>query len=215
MAISASFGPKEPFMKKLFMFLAVVALSSFSGIKDPLTQQERKYAADFLTSTKTTLNDLTKNLSEAQLEYKAAPDRWSVKECVMHIAAAEKGLWQMADSIINTPANPEMRSEIKSTDEQVIAMITDRSFKAQAPETLQPKNLPFKTYAEAIAAFNTNRDKLIEYVNSTDKDLRGHVVNFPVGVFDSYQMVLFIGAHSKRHTLQVQEVLADAGFPKK
>lgn len=99
-------------MKKLFVFMAVVALSSFSGIKDPLTQQERKFAADFLTSTKNTLNDITKGLSEEQLNYKSAPDRWSVQECVMHIAAAEMGLWHMADSIINTAANPEREARL-------------------------------------------------------------------------------------------------------
>ncbi len=121
----------------------------------------------------------------------------------------------MADSIIKSPANPEKRSEIKTSDEQIITMITDRSFKAQAPESLKPQNTPFKTYPEAIKAFNDSRSKLIQYINSTDNDLRSHVVNFPVGVFDTYQMLLFIGAHSKRHTLQIQEVMADPGFPKK
>jgi hypothetical protein len=194
---------------------AVVAIVSFTGVKDPLTEKERKYAADFLTDTRNTLVDITKNLSEDQLKYKAAPDRWSVEDCVKHIAAAENGLWQMADSIIKSPANPEKRSEIKSSDEQIIAMITDRSFKAQAPEALRPQNTPYKSYQDAIKSFTESRDKLINYVNTTDNDLRGHVVNFPVGVFDSYQMLLFIGAHSKRHTLQAQEVMADPGFPKK
>ena len=202
-------------MKKIYVFLAVIALCSFSDVRDPLTEKERKFAGDFLTNTRNTLVDITKNLSEEQLNYKTAPDRWSVEDCVKHIAAAENGIWRMADSIINSPANPEKRSEIKTSDEQIITMITDRSFKAQAPEPLKPQNTPFKSYQEAIDAFTGSRDKLIQYVNTTDKDLRGHVVNFPVGVFDAYQMVLFIGAHSKRHTLQIQEVMADPGFPKK
>lgn len=202
-------------MKKIAVFFALVAMVSFTGLSDHLTEKERKFASDFLTGTRDTLVDITKNLSEEQLKYKTAPDRWSVEDCVKHIAAAESGLWKMADSIINSPANPEKRSEIKNSDEKVIAMITDRSFKAQAPEPLKPQNTPFKTYGEAINSFTENRDKLIKYVNSTDKDLRGHVVNFPMGYFDTYQMLLFIGAHSKRHTLQIQEVMADPGFPKK
>jgi hypothetical protein len=202
-------------MKKISVFLAIVALSSFADVRNPLTEKERKFANDFLTDTQNTLVDITKNLSEEQLKFKTASDRWSVEECVKHIAAAENGIWKMTDSIINTPANPDKRSEIKSTDEQVIAMITDRSFKAQAPEPLKPQNTPFKSYGEAIKSFTENRGKLIEYVNSTNNDLRGHVVNFPIGTVDSYQMVLFIGAHSKRHTLQVQEVMADPRFPKK
>jgi uncharacterized damage-inducible protein DinB len=202
-------------MQKISVLLFIITLTAFTGIKDPINEKERKFAADFLTDTRNNLVDITKNLSDEQLKYKTAPDRWSVEECVKHIAAAENTLWMMADSIINTAANPEKRSEIKTTDDQVIAMITDRSFKAQAPEQLKPQNTPFKSYQEAIKAFAEKRDNLIQYVNSTDKDLRGHVVSFPIGTVDAYQILLFIGAHSKRHTLQIQEVMADPGFPKK
>ena len=201
-------------MKKLAVFFAVVAMCSFTGLKDPLTAKERKFASDFLTDTRNTLMDITKNLSEEQLKYKTAPDRWSVEDCVKHIAAAENGIWKMEDSIINSPVNPEKRSEIKNSDEQIIAMITDRTMKAQAPESIRPENTPYKSYQEAIKSFYESRDRLINFINTTDKDLRGHVVSFPIGVFDSYQMVLFIGAHSKRHTLQIHEVMTDPGFPK-
>ena len=202
-------------MQKILMLLALVAVCAFTMVIDPLTDKERKFANDFLTETKNNLVDITKGLSEEQLKFKTAPDRWSVEDCVKHIAGAENGLWMMTDSVMNTPANPEKRSEIKSSDEQIITMITDRSFKAQAPEPLKPENSPFKTYDDAIKAFTGSRDKLIGYVKTTDKDLRNHVVSFPMGYFDSYQMVLFIGAHSKRHTLQIQEILADPAFPKK
>ncbi len=202
-------------MKKIFVFFAIVALCSFSLVRDPLTEQERKFANDYLTETQNSLVDITQKLSDAQLKFKPAADKWSVEECVKHIAAAETGLWKMADSVINSPANPEKRSEIKSTDEQIINMITDRSFKAQAQEPMKPQNTPFKTYQDAIASFKDSRGKLIQYVNTTDKDLRGHVIAFPMGSFDTYQMLLFIAAHSKRHTLQIQEVMADPGFPKK
>ena len=202
-------------MKKIFVFLAIGALCSFSLVQDPLTEQERKFANDYLTETQNSLVDITQKLSDAQLKFKPAADKWSVEECVKHIAAAEMGLWKMADSLINSPANPEKRSEIKSTDEQIINMITDRSFKAQAQEPMKPQNTPFKTYQDAISSFKDSRGKLIQYVNTTDKDLRGHVIAFPMGSFDTYQMLLFIAAHSKRHTLQIQEVMADPGFPKK
>jgi hypothetical protein len=201
-------------MRKIAALLLVVALTAFTGVKDPLTDAERKYATDFLSNTRTTLVDLTKNLSPEQLTYKASPERWSIEDCVKHIAMSEREIWRSADSVINSPANPEKRAEVKVTDNKLIEMITDRSFKAKAPEQLQPQNIPFKSYQEAIQSFQENRQKLIDYVNSTDRDLRNHVVQFPFGHVDSYQMILFIGAHSKRHTLQIQEVMADAGFPR-
>ncbi len=145
--------------KKISFILAIVAICAFTGVKDPLTEKERKFASEFLSNTQNTLVDITKGLSEEQLKYKTTPDRWSIEDCVKHIAAAENGLWMMADSIIKSPANPEKRSEIKTSDEQIITMITDRSFKAQAPESLKPQNTPFKTYPEAIKSFNDSRSK--------------------------------------------------------
>ena len=48
------------------------------------------------------------------------------------------------------------------------------------------------------------------------EDVKGHTVSLPNGaMFNSYQLVLFMSGHTKRHTLQMQEVMADANFPKK
>lgn len=201
-------------MKKILSLLTAVILLSFSHLDNTLTEKERKYANDFLRETQQKLESNVSKLSETQLKFRTAPDRWSVEDCIKHIAMTEQGLWHMTDSIINGNANPEKRSEIKATDEQIIQMIADRSKKAQAPESLKPENTPFKSASEALESFKASRQKLIDYVNKTDKDLRNHVAQLPFGSFDTYQMILFIGAHSKRHTLQIEEVMADANFPK-
>lgn len=65
-----------------------------------------------------------------------------------------------------------------------------------------------------MASFSKDRDKLIGYVATTNDDLRDRVNQLPVGVYDSYQMILFIGAHSNRHMQQINEVKADPAFPK-
>lgn len=131
-----------------------------------------------------------------------------------HIAASEVGLWKMIETNLSQPANPEKRSEIKVTDEQVIKMLEDRTQKFQAPEQLRPENVPYKTAEEASAAFKENREKLIEFVKNTQDDLRNHVIPFPPATMDAYQLILLIGGHSNRHTLQLKEVMADPNFPK-
>lgn len=46
-------------------------------------------------------------------------------------------------------------------------------------------------------------------------DLREHVADSPFGQpWDTYEWVLFIAAHSERHTKQILEVKADPNFPK-
>jgi hypothetical protein len=44
--------------------------------------------------------------------------------------------------------------------------------------------------------------------------MRNHVLKSPLGVLDTYQIVLLMSAHSNRHTQQMKEVIADPNFPK-
>ncbi|MBC7828169.1 MAG: DinB family protein [Chitinophagaceae bacterium] len=201
-------------MKKLLLFLPIALMLSFSVSDSTLTKKERKFAKDHLKETKKDLVKTVEGLSQAQLSFKVDSSRWSVEDCVKHIAMAEMGLWKAVQDGLSQPPNPEKRAEIKMTDEQMVKGIQDRSSKFQAPETLQPKNTPFKSTAEALSSFKESRTKLISYIDDTQEDLRNHVINFPVGMMDAYQMVLLISAHSNRHTQQIKEVMADPNFPK-
>ncbi len=202
-------------MKKLFFLLPLVLVFSFSIPESHLTKKEKKYAVDYLTDTKNALVSAVAGLSEAQFNYKPGPDRWSIKQCLQHIAAAEEGLWKVCEGTLQAPANPDKRAEIKVTDQQLIQSITDRSKKMQAPEQMRPENSPYHTQQEALNAFVMNRDKLIDFMKHTKDDMRNHVWSSPMaGMLDAYQVVLLTAAHSNRHTQQINEVKADPGFPK-
>lgn len=200
-------------MKKLFLMTSALLMLSFLVV-DPISKKERKDAVKLLKDTEKGVKDQVKGLTEAQLKFKPGPDRWSIEECVKHIAKSEEMLWQMMDSVLKGAATPDKRNEIKLTDEQVIQHIEDRSTKVKTMEPLKPENIPLKNTEEALASFTKDREKLIEYVNSTNSDLRNHTVTFPFGTIDTYQMVLFIAAHSNRHTQQIMEVKADPNYPK-
>jgi hypothetical protein len=201
-------------MRKLLLFLPLALIMSFSVADSTLTKKERRFAKDHLKETKKDLLKTVDGLSAAQLSFRTDSTRWSVEDCVKHIAMAEMGLWKAVADGLSQPANPEKRSEIKMTDEQLVKGIQDRSAKFQAPEPFQPKNTPFKSMDEALNSFKENRNKLISYIDDTQEDMRNHVINFPVGVMDAYQLVLLISAHSNRHTQQIKEVMADPNFPK-
>jgi hypothetical protein len=202
-------------MKKIILFLSAAMLLSFSLADTTISKEERKKAIDFLKDTKKGVWDATQGLSEAQLKFKPAPDKWSVEDCMKHIAITEQQLWAMVEQGLKSSATPEKRSEVKMTDDQVIKVLEDRSNKVKTASAMEPINTPFKTLGEAWEAFNASRDKLIEYVGNTNDDLRNHVSVLPFATFDDYQMILFIGAHSNRHMQQMNEVKADPNFPKK
>jgi len=82
----------------------------------------------------------------------------------------------------------------------------------QAPAPLVPTGN--WTPAETLDHFLKSRAKTIAFLESTP-DLREHAADSPLGQpLDAYEWLLFIGAHSERHTKQILEVKADPGFPK-
>jgi hypothetical protein len=53
----------------------------------------------------------------------------------------------------------------------------------------------------------------VEYVKSTQDDLRAHGFQGPTGYVDGYQFLLSVAAHCERHAAQIAEVKASAGYP--
>lgn len=197
------------------LLITLLVITGLAGTinNNSLNKDERKYAIGLMKESYKDAVKAVKGLSEDQLNYKAAPEKWSVKECFYHIAATENGLWSMLEGSMKAPANPEKRAEIKVTDEQFVNMIKDRTRKAQAAEPFQPRNIKYKSLDEAMADFKASRAAHIKYMKTSTEDLRNHVVQMPFGWIDCYQLYLLIGAHSNRHTQQMNEVKAHSGFP--
>jgi DinB superfamily len=195
--------------------LTLLVVTGLAGtIKEStVSKEERKYAMALMKDSYKEAVKSVKGLSDAQLNFKAAADKWSVKNCIYHIAATEKGLWGMFEGAMKAIANPEKRAEIKVTDEQFVKMVGDRSNKVQAAEPFKPENIKYSTLDEALADFKSSRMAHIKYMKTSTEDMRNHVVQMPFGWIDCYQLYLLIGAHSSRHTQQINEVKATAGYP--
>jgi len=178
-----------------------------------VTQAEKDRALQYLETTKKNVLEATKGLSEAQWNFKPAPDRWSVAQVMEHIAAAEDFIRDLVkDKVMMAPAGDAGR-DVKKTDEGVLAMVPDRTTKAQAPEPLVPTNR-FGSPDASIKHFVESRAMTANFLKTTT-GLRDHVADSPLGKLDGYEFVLLIAAHSERHTKQINEVKADPNFPKK
>jgi hypothetical protein len=130
-----------------------------------------------------------------------------------HIAAAEDFIRGMLkEKVMMSPAGEPGR-DVKKTDAAVLAMVPDRTTKAQAPEPLVPTNR-FGSPDGTLKHFLESRATTEDFLKTTT-DLRSHVMESPLGKLDGYEFVLFIAAHSERHTKQINEVKADPNFPKK
>jgi hypothetical protein len=67
--------------------------------------------------------------------------------------------------------------------------------------------------ATGLDACRKLHDEMLEYARTTSDDLRGHMETSE-GI-DAYQWLLGISAHAQRHILQIREIKADPGFPKR
>jgi hypothetical protein len=178
-----------------------------------VTQAEKDKALQYLETTRKGVLEATKGLSEAQWNFKPAPDRWSVAQTMEHIAAAEDYIRGMVkEKIMMAPAGDPGR-DVKKTDEGVLAMVPDRTTKVQAPEPLVPTNR-FGSPEASLKHFVDSRTTTEDFLKTTT-GLRDHVADSPMGKLDGYEFVLLIAAHSERHTKQINEVKADPNFPKK
>lgn len=199
-------------MRKVSLLLCAVLLMGSVAFGLALTQADRERGVKYLQQTRDAVVAATKGLSEAQMKFKPAPDRWSVAETLEHIVVAEDFLLQNVTEKIMKAAPGAADRDTAKIDAMVLAMIPDRSTKAQAPPPVAPTSR--WTPAETLDRFLKSRAKTIKFLESTP-DLREHVADSPLGQpLDAYQWLLFIGAHSERHTKQILEVKADPNFPK-
>lgn len=202
-------------MKKLSFFLAALLILSFRPIApDPISDADRTKLISQMESTRDLLLQTVEGLSDEQFNFRPAEGRWTVLECLEHITLAEAGILSWVQGSLQGPADSSKRSQIKVTDEELIEKTPDRSQKFQAPEMLQPKGT-LGNPAAALTAYKDARAKTLDYVKQTKDDLRNHYMDHPAfGTIDCYQGMLLLSAHSKRHTLQMQEVKSDPKFPK-
>jgi hypothetical protein len=201
-------------MKRLLYTLCLSVLVS-PGLKaQSLTREERNKAVQYLEKTRAEVLKATKGLSEAQWNFKPGPDRWSVAEVAEHIAATEDFLRDMIrDKVMKAPPRTAA-DDVKAIDDLVLRSIPDRTTKRQTYDALRPTNR-YGSPKASLKHFKNSRSRTIDFLKET-VDLRQHAIDSPLGKqLDGYEWVLFIAAHSERHTSQINEVKADPNFPKK
>lgn len=182
-------------------------------VTGPVTDQERAYATDALQSTRASLRQSINGLTDAQLNYKPAPDCWSVAECVEHIALVESGLFATIQKGMSYPANPEKRAEMKYSDVDVIKAVRSRTVTLPSPDPFLPTGR-FGSTSAAMEAFDQQREAVIAYVKTVTDDLRTHYFqHIALGWLDAYQAILLLASHGERHRKQIDEVKTSPGFP--
>jgi hypothetical protein len=189
--------------------LAVVAGLSLSSpaAAGPMTEGERQRVLAHLEMTGQWLASELDGLSDAQLNFRMTPDSWSVKDVVEHLAIAEPQYWKQLQDSLTQPLG--YKSE--STDAAILWYGIDRTNRQRTGEARVPSGK--NPVQQSLAGFRTLRDTMTQFAKTTQEDLRGRQLK--EGKMDVYQWLLMISTHSQRHILQIREIKAHAGYPRR
>jgi uncharacterized damage-inducible protein DinB len=197
-------------MNAAILTALVVALTQ--GAAAGPSTADRQAAVRYLEETSQQFLKSIEGVSDAQWKFKGGPDRWSIAEVAEHIALSESTILALiTEKVLKGPV---VTTKAPLPDEKIKAAITDRTQKAQAPEMLRPTNR-WATREALTKDFLAARQKTIDFVKTTDVDLRAHQAEHPaLKTIDGYQWILLLAAHSARHTAQIEEVKTTTGYPK-
>lgn len=202
-------------MRNLTLLLAFLLLGSTAVKGKHIYANDKDTLMYYFDDAKAQLLASVEGLSEEQLNFKPDANRWSIGQCIAHIAKTEGMLRGMVIDLLAKPANPEEKEKVKTSGAQVVAMIQDRSFKAEAPEMVQPDSTNYNL-ADELAVLNRERKITLDLINDTpEEELRNHItITSTENYTDAYRFLLYIAGHSLRHTAQIEEIKKATGFPK-
>src|SRR5262252_2828666 len=139
-----------------------------------LIANDLEQARQYFSQTKNRVLEATDGLSDSQLHFKPAPDRWSITEILEHMAVVhQRVLSRVLEQLPQAPP-PEPRRDSQLLDSRVLEKIPDRSIRANAPEIIHPKgNIAAE---ESLGRIFSAYERLIEILESTP-DLREHILD--------------------------------------
>ena len=178
----------------------------------PMSNEDREHLLVHYEMTGQMLVEQVRGLSPAQLEYKASPDRWSIREVVSHLAVAEPDYWRDLQKAVKAPADMKDKKSVAS-DADIMWYGIDR-VEHQKTGGGHEKVDTYKDLGEALGKFQALRATMVDYYKTTQDDLRSHSFGSKE-VIDCWQWALEISTHAERHLQQIREIKADANFPKR
>jgi len=177
----------------------------------PMTALERQHLIAHLEMTERWLADEVSGLSPQQLNFRFAPGHWTILEVVEHLTLAEPEYWEELRSDLKKPPAPMNH---KVTDLDLLWYGIDRVERQTTTPSEEPKGR-LTDVQQGLAKFQKLRATMLKYARTTDDDRRGHAFPDWGADIDTYTALLGISTHAQRHILQIREIKAEPGYPRK
>jgi DinB superfamily len=159
---------------KIIRFCPVLVLvfSLAAAAGTGMTDEDREHLLVHFQMTTQMVAEQVRGLSPAQLEYRASPDRWSIRECVSHLAVAEPDYWRDFMKAVKAPPDMQSKKSVAS-DADIMWYGIDRVVPTKTGGGHEKVDT-YKDLGEALAKFQQLRAAMIDYIKTTNDDLRAH-----------------------------------------
>jgi hypothetical protein len=163
--------------------------------------QERNALLKQLTEGRDALVEALTGVDESAAQRRPASDRWSILECVEHLAIGEA--YQLGQALAAQPAASPVVNEKR--ERLILERGTDRSRPVPASEVAKPAGR-FAHLSDALQHFLAARARTIELVEKYDRDPRAFITTHPfLGQVNCYENLLLMAVHPLRHVKQIEE----------
>jgi hypothetical protein len=192
--------------KRVLAAAFLVAAEAIPAAAPPLTELERQRLVAHMQMTASWLEDEVSSLSAAQAAFRPSDTSWTILEVLDHLVVVGPIYWRDLQSATPVGGRAGMMNDI-----DVLWYGIDRTFREIALKTEEPTRT-LRDVQGGLTAYRTQHAKLLEYLRTTNDDLRSRLVARQN--CDGYQWALLISTHEQRHILQIREIKAHPKYPK-
>ena len=178
-----------------------------------MTEEERTFLLDRLTSSEARLVALAEGLTAEQWGFRESAERWSIAENFEHLVLFERFIRGVVVKILAADAEPEKMHAVTAKHEAVLGLAVVGDAKIQAREVVRPAGA-FADTDELKEMLCRERAETVAFARDVQGNLRQHFfAHLTLGDLDAYQWLLVIAQHSERHAAQIKKAMSDSRFP--
>lgn len=166
------------------------------------------------TAARDALCEQVKGLTEAQLAFRPAPDKWSIGEILDHLCLAEQSISRTLSKILQVAAGRGLIGEASSLEAMPHRIdLETYNQAATAPDSVRPS--PERPLDQLLASLQESRARLLMVASRVDGRMVTKVAirHIQLGELDFYQWLALEAAHESKHLAQISRIKSHPSYP--